>query len=448
MDAVGVKPGRCGRAWHAGALRVGALRLVLLVLYVSVVYGVVVYLVEAWWPNAPMVSHAVLLLCAATISVVGVNLIDRRLTDAVWRLFGGRRSTPYDTVVALSGWLATAQTVDTAMASLARTLAEGTGAARATVWLFVEDRLVPATTWPAGPAEQPATDVLDLLARAGIDYAAVVRDTDGDVGALAITKAPGEFLTPVDQRLMDDIGNSVSLLVRHARLAAELAERVRELSAQETELRASRRRLVLARDIAQRRLVDEITSTVRQNLARMRTELPALAADIERDAAQASRRLVRIQDEASQLVERFRTVVHGVYPPVLRNHGLRAALDGLSTALPRRTELEAEEVGRYSPEIEATVYFCAATLARLRTDGDSVLKLRLWAGDGELHLSVHDRLAAGPPTIPADSLADVLDRLVALGGTLEISDVDGVLMAARLPVRDADRETGETADAP
>ena len=447
MDVLRVRPGRRGRSWDGAAVRVGALRLVLLVVYVALVYGVVVYLVEALWPDVTMVSHVVLLLLAATVSVVGVNLVDRRLTEAIWKLFGGRRTTPYDTVVALSGWLARAQTVDSAMASLARTLADGTGAARATVWLFVEDRLVPATTWPAGPPQPPAADVLGLLARTDVDYAAVVRDTDGELGALTIAKASGEFLTPVDQRLMDDIGNSVSLLLRHARLAAELTERVRELSAQETELRASRRRLVLARDTARRRLADEITSTVRRNLARMRTELPALRADIEQDAEQASRRLARIQDEASHLVERFRTVVHGVYPPVLRNHGLRAALDGLATALPRRTELDAEDVGRYSPDIEATVYFCAATLARLGADrdhDDSVLWLRLWAGDDALHLSVHDRRAAGPPTIPADSLADVLDRLAALGGTLDVSDVDGILMSARLPVRDSDR----TADAP
>ncbi|HEY7815484.1 MAG TPA: hypothetical protein VIC62_19720, partial [Nakamurella sp.] len=393
-DPTGAPPVRRWRTWHIGGASV---RLVLLALYVAAVYGVVVYVVEAVWPTAPVASRIFLLLCAAVLSVVGVNIIDRRLDVALGRvLLGRRRTTPYDAVAALSAWLTTARPIDTAMATLARILADGTGAATASVWLSVDDRLVLAATWPDGVPAEPVTGVPDLLCRKDVDHAVEVRDTGDTLGALAIGKPPGEFLTPMDERLVGDIGNSAGLLLRNARLAAELTERVRELSTQEAQLRASRRRLVRARDTTRRRLADDISVTVRRNLAQIKTKLPRLRDELGADPDQAARTLFSLQDDADQLVARLRTIVHGVYPPVLRNHGLRAALDALATTLPWPTEVDADDVGRYLPDIEATIYFCAATLARLRSVGDreTVLRLRLRADQHELHLSVHDERAS------------------------------------------------------
>ncbi|HEY0804119.1 MAG TPA: hypothetical protein VGD84_03605 [Pseudonocardiaceae bacterium] len=424
------------RIWTASALR-----LIPLALYVVAVYGVVVYLAEAVWPA---VSHLFLLLCAAMLSVVGVTVIDRWLDRALRNL---RRTTPYDALAALSGWLASATTIDTAMATLARTLADGTGAASASVWLFVDDRLVPAATWPADAPAEPVAGLKDLLSHPNINYATEVRDTGDTLGVLAIGKPAGQFLTPMDIRLVNDIGNSAGLLVRNARLAAALTDRVRELSVQEAELRASRRRLVRARDTSRRRLVDDINGAVRRNLAQIQAGLAPLRAELQQDPDQAARSLARMQDDANRVVERFRTIVHGVYPPVLRNHGLAAALDALATALPWPTEVDVDDVGRFSPDIEATVYFCAATLARLRAvdDHETVLRLRLRATQRELHLSVRDDRAFEAPTVPADALADVVDRLIALGGSLRVSYADGVVTHARLPLADADHESDHRA---
>lgn len=429
------------------ALGAAVVRLVVLAGYVVVVYGLVVYLVGAVWADLPTVTYILQLLAAATLSVVGVNVIDRRIDPLLRRWFGQRTTTPYDAVAELSGWLTEAKTIDTAMATLARILADGTGAASASVWLFVDDRLVPAGTWPSDAESADVAGIEELLARPGVDHAAEVRDSDDTLGALAIGKPPGEFLTPMDVRLVDDIGNSAALLVRNARLAAELAERVREVSAQEVELRASRRRLVRARDTTRRQLAEEIGSTVRRDLAALKESLPALRDRIDADPDRAATMLADLQRDAHRLVERFRTIVHGVYPPVLRNHGLRAALEALAAALPWPCEIDVADVGRYSPDIEATVYFCAATLARLRAvgDHDAVLRLRLRADWHELHLSVSDEWAAEAPTVPAEALADVVDRLVALGGSLEVSYADGVVTHARLPLGDHDHESEQLA---
>ena len=422
------------RGRNAGDIGVAVLRLVVLVCYVAAVYAVVVYLVEAVWPDSPGVLRALLLLCAATVSAVTVNPVDQFVRRALGHLRGAGQATPYDTLSVLSGRLASARTVADAMPALARMLAEGTGAARAEAWLLVGDHLVPAAAWPAvDPAPEPVT-FAELAGRPGIDYATLVADGDGTLGALAIGKREGDFLTPLDVRLVGDIRHSAGLLMRNARLGALLAERIDEMARQEAQLRASRRRIVNARDIARQRLVDEITSTVRHNLTRMRAQLPRMrgAMAVEDDAAPAM--LARMQAEATQLIEHFRSIVHGVYPPVLRDHGLAAALDGLAATLPRTVHVTADGVGRYPPDIEATMYFVATTLTRLRATGEEPLQLRVRTEEGVLHLSVTDSIADDIPTFPAEALADVQDRLAALGGALRIAHSDGVVMAAHVPV--------------
>lgn len=421
------------RARRAGDVGVAVLRLFVLVCYVAAVYALIVYLVEAAWPDSPGVLRAVLLLCAATVSAVTVHPVDQLVRRALGRVRGARQVTPYDTLSVLSGRLASARTVADAMPALARMLAEGTGAARAEAWLLVGDRLVLAAAWPAVDPPPPTT-FADLAGRSGIDYATPVVDGDGALGALAIGKREGDFLTPLDVRLVNDIRHSAGLLMRNARLGALLAERIDEMARQETQLRASRRRIVNARDIARQRLVDEITSTVRHNLAHLRAELPRMRGAMAVEDPGAPAMLARMQAEATRLIEHFRSIVHGVYPPVLRDHGLAAALDGLAATLPRTVHVSAEGIGRYPPDIEATMYFVATTLTRLRATGDEPLQLRCWTERSVLRLSVTDSIADDIPTFPAEALADVQDRLAGLGGALLIEHDGGVLMQAHVPL--------------
>jgi signal transduction histidine kinase len=426
------------RGRSAADVGMAALRLVVLVCYVAVVYGLIVYLVEAVWPDSPGALRAVLLLSAATVCAVTLRPVDQLVRRALGHLRGAPQATPYDTLTALSGQLASARTVDDALPALARMLAEGTGSAQAEAWLLVADRFVLTAAWPdrAVTSEPAVAGFADLAGRPDIDYATLVADGDGTLGALAIGKRDGDFLTPVDVQLVNDIRHSAALLMRNAQLGARLAERIHEMADQETQLRASRRRIVNARDIARQRLVDEITSTVRHNLSRMRAQLPAMRGALAADGEDVPAMLARMQAEATQLIEHFRSIVHGVYPPVLRDHGLAAALDGLAATLPRTVHVRSAGVGRYSPDIEATMYFVATTLARLRATGagDAALQLRCWTEEQELHLSLVDRVADDIPTFPAEALADVQDRLAALGGALHIRHRDGVLMRAYVPL--------------
>jgi len=110
------------------------------------------------------------------------------------------------------------------------------------------------------------------------------------------------------------------------------------------------------------------------------------------------------------------------------------------------TTVEADDIGRFSPEIEAAVYFCAleamqnvAKYANAR--GASI---RLAAPDGHLTFQVRDDGVGFDPNSAGrgTGLQGMADRLEALGGSLEIRSVigDGTTVFGRIPI---ERPTSE-----
>ena len=54
----------------------------------------------------------------------------------------------------------------------------------------------------------------------------------------------------------------------------------------------------------------------------------------------------------------LRDLAHGIYPPVLRDFGLQAALAAAARRCVPPAALVADGVGRYPADVEAAVYFC------------------------------------------------------------------------------------------
>src|SRR5205807_2704110 len=64
----------------------------------------------------------------------------------------GRRATPYEVLSQFSERVAETYAADEALPRMARVLAEGTGAERATVWLRSGAELQQAAVWAAAPS--------------------------------------------------------------------------------------------------------------------------------------------------------------------------------------------------------------------------------------------------------------------------------------------------------
>ena len=73
------------------------------------------------------------------------------------------------------------------------------------------------------------------------------------LGALTVTKRAGESLTPIEQKLVDDLARQAGLVMKNVGLTAELLARLEDL-------RASRQRLVAAQDEERLRALQAIQS--------------------------------------------------------------------------------------------------------------------------------------------------------------------------------------------
>jgi signal transduction histidine kinase len=65
-----------------------------------------------------------------------------------------------------------------------------------------------------------------------------------------------------------------------------------------------------------------------------------------------------IQGSAAEALQDLRDLARGIYPPLLADNGLAAALVGQARKAAVRTTVEADAVGRFSREVESAVYFC------------------------------------------------------------------------------------------
>jgi signal transduction histidine kinase len=159
----------------------------------------------------------------------------------------------------------------------------------------------------------------------------------------------------------------------------------------------------------------------------------------ERDPAKAKEMLAGLQTDTSEALENLRDFARGVYPPLLADRGLAAALAAQARKSPVPTEVEPDDFGRYAPDIEATVYFC--TLEALQNiakyAGAARASVRLRGEDGHLTFEISDD-GVGFDTASigyGTGLQGMADRLEAIGGSLAVRSTpgEGTNVTGRVP---------------
>lgn len=398
----------------------------LMAVFISGVYAGLVIGVGALVGSGGNAALSAVAAAIVALAFQPVRVRARRLAD---RLVYGQRATPYEVLSEFSERMGDTYASGDVLPRMARILAEGTGASRAEVWLRSGSELLRASSFPAeGPATTlrlPGDD--GLPAFDGASFAIAVRHQGELLGALAVTKPPSDPITPAEEGLVADLAGQAGLVLRNAALIEDL--------------RASRQRLVAAQDEERRRLERNLHDGAQQQLVALAVKSRLLEMAIPTDPDRAASIARDVGADAGEALENLRDLARGIYPPLLADEGLAAALEAQARKSAVPVAVEAVGVSRYPQEIEAAVYFsCLEALqnvAKYAQAKEAVI--RLSADDGELRLEVTDDGRGFDPNAMSygTGLQGIVDRLAAIGGTVEVTSSPGAgtTLVGRVPAR-------------
>ncbi|HCP61445.1 MAG TPA: sensor histidine kinase, partial [Actinobacteria bacterium] len=232
--------------------------------------------------------------------------------------------------------------------------------------------------------------------------------------------------------------SGAGLVLRNVRLTEELLARLEEL-------RASRQRLVAAQDAERRRLERNIHDGAQQQLVALAVKIRLARQLGTKDPGKANDLLEQTEREVSQALEDLRDLARGIYPPLLADQGLVAALSAQARRAPFPTEINAGDLERSSPEAEAAVYFCILEALQnvAKYSGASKATVTLAQNNGHLTFEVRDdgRGFDMTKTSYGTGLQGMADRVAALGGALAVrsSPGSGTVVAGSVPLASAAR---------
>ncbi|HXZ74558.1 MAG TPA: hypothetical protein VEH31_27335, partial [Streptosporangiaceae bacterium] len=207
-------------------------------------------------------------IAATAVVAVAFQPVRARVQRLANRLVYGRRATPYEVLADFAERMAGAYAAEDLLPRMARILAEGTAATRADVWLKSGEEFHDGAAWPAdAPPLPPARAIAaDVPAYPAADRILPVRHQGEVLGALSVSKRPGEAFTPTEDRLLADLAAQVGLVLKNAGLREQLLARLEEI-------RASRQRLVAAQDEERRRIERNIHDGAQQQLVALAIKL-------------------------------------------------------------------------------------------------------------------------------------------------------------------------------
>ena len=357
-------------------------------------------------------GSSALTFAAAVLAAVVLQPVRARAGLLADRLVYGRRASPYEVLSEFAGRIAGTYSTEEVLPVMARMLTEATGAERAEVWLRSGGAERIEAAWPATRDPDPAAD--PAAAPDGRTRVFAVEHYGERLGALRVSCSPREPLTPAGDRLVRDVAAQAGLVLRNVGLVEDL--------------RASRQRLVSAADEARRGLERNLHDGAQQQLVALKISLGLARQLVTSAPDEAADLLTQTEQQAGEALTELRELAHGIYPPLLADLGLGAALQAQARKAALPVTVEAP-VGRYPQQAEAAVYFCvlealqnAAKYAQASAAQVTVSQ------DGQylVFTVTDDGTGFDPAATPMGTgLQGITDRLAALGGTVNLTSAPG-----------------------
>jgi signal transduction histidine kinase len=212
--------------------------------------------------------------------------------------------------------------------------------------------------------------------------------------------------------------------VRTSALALQTAQaQAAAAQAKLAEVHASRARIIEAAHAERQRIERDLHDGVQQRILGLAAQLSAAVAKSGDPAARAA--FAGAREGLKEILAELRELAHGIYPTVLTQSGLAAALEEVADRLPLPVRL-AVPATRVPPPVEAAAYFvaCEALANVVKHASASEVTLTVTVGESEVAMEITDNGVggAGPR---GRGLANIADRVNALDGRLVIDSPPG-----------------------
>ncbi|WP_284749431.1 sensor histidine kinase [Amycolatopsis sp. RTGN1] len=213
--------------------------------------------------------------------------------------------------------------------------------------------------------------------------------------------------------------------------------RAERLEQKAEHLQASRARGVDAAEAERRRIERDLHDGAQQRLVAVAMSLGRAKSKFDQDPDLVRDLIDEAHSDAKLAVSELRDLARGIYPAVLGDRGLDAALSAQAAKSPIPVDVTVTVDPRPPAAVETTAYFIVGeTLTNIaKHSGASEAEVKVWRTDDHVVVEITDNGHGGAEVRPGGGLAGLADRAATIDGVITVvSPVGGpTVIRADLP---------------
>jgi signal transduction histidine kinase len=225
----------------------------------------------------------------------------------------------------------------------------------------------------------------------------------------------------------------------HGQLAISLLgpNQTKRLEIKAQRLQSSRARGVDAAEAERRRIERDLHDGAQQRLVSVAMSLGRAKSKFDNDPNAVRALIDEAHMDAKLAVSELRDLARGIYPAVLGDRGLDAALSAQAAKSPIHVDVEVTIELRPPAAVETTAYFIVGeTLTNIaKHSGATEAGVKVWRSDETVVVEITDNGHGGAEIRPGGGLAGLADRAATIDGVITVVSPQGgpTVIRADLP---------------
>jgi signal transduction histidine kinase len=225
----------------------------------------------------------------------------------------------------------------------------------------------------------------------------------------------------------------------HGQLAISLLgpNQTKRLEIKAQRLQSSRARGVDAAEAERRRIERDLHDGAQQRLVAVAMSLGRAKSKFDNDPDAVRALIDEAHVDAKLAVSELRDLARGIYPAVLGDRGLDAALSAQAAKSPVHVDVHVDIDRRPPAAVETTAYFIVGeTLTNIaKHSGATEAGVKVWRSDETIVVEIVDNGHGGAEIRPGGGLAGLADRAATIDGVITVVSPQGgpTVIRADLP---------------